>query len=105
MKYTWIIATLFLMGCKSTPTFCEINPDSKLCDSSDYSANTREGLDKFEHYRNQKAFALAKSSNGAEITGYSYGYKSRQLAKERALMECQKRVKNFKVKATCEIIR
>ncbi|WP_133406899.1 hypothetical protein [Parashewanella tropica] len=105
MKYLGFLALALLAGCKSTTTICDTNPNANVCNSASYSSNTIEALEKFESFKSKKSFALAKSSNGHEAFGYSFGFKSKKEADRRALSECKIRANSFKINATCELIR
>lgn len=105
MKYLGIIAAIFLIGCESTPNYCDKNPTSKMCDVNSYSLATYEALIEFEQLKGKKAFALVQAPNGGEAFGYAYRAQSHKKAQQQALVACQRRARMFKVNAMCEIIR
>ncbi|RZF82958.1 hypothetical protein EXT46_05765 [Pseudoalteromonas sp. CO325X] len=105
MKYLGLIPLFLLAGCQSTPTFCEKEPDSNLCDPKTYLYDTEQALKEFEKKKSKKAFALGKAEDGWEFYGYSEGYSSKRKARKRALQECQKRLDMHGSKNKCEVIR
>ena len=42
MKYLELIPLFLLAGCQSTPTFCEKEPESNLCDPKTYLYDTEQ---------------------------------------------------------------
>lgn len=60
MKYLGLIPLFLLAGCQSTPTFCEKEPESNLCDPKTYLYDTEQALKEFEKKKSKKAFALGK---------------------------------------------
>ncbi|AZQ85368.1 hypothetical protein EKO29_16085 [Colwellia sp. Arc7-635] len=106
MKYLGLfILPLLLAGCQSTPSFCESEPSSALCDQKTYQYRTDQALIAFEAMKSKKAFAIGRTENGGEFFGYSGGYSSLSKAKERALNECQEIIKKHSSIAKCELIR
>ena len=105
MKYLGLVSLFLLAGCQSTPTFCESEPGSTLCDVEIYHEDTKQALQEFDAMKSNKAFALAQTEDGWELFGYSEGYKSTKKAQKRALMECNRIVVRHGVDAKCEIIR
>lgn len=105
MKYLGILPILLLAGCQSTPSFCESEPDSNLCNQKTYQYNTDQALKEFDTKKSNKAFALGQTEDGWEFFGYSEGYSSTHKAKKRALEECQKRLSKHSIEGKCELIR
>lgn len=73
MKYLSIGIALLLTGCQATPTLCEVEPNTLLCDSSSYNVATVNALTIFESRAGRKAFALGKTYNGGEFYGFQRG--------------------------------
>jgi hypothetical protein len=105
MKYLGLLSIIFLAGCQSTPTFCEREPDSSLCNQKTYQYTTDQALEKFESLKSNKAFALGQTSDGWEFYGYGEGYSSTHKAKKAALEACQSRLDKHGVEGKCEVIR
>jgi hypothetical protein len=105
MKYLGLLSFLLLIGCQSTPSFCEKEPESNLCDQKTYQYNTDQALKEFDTRKSHKAFALGQTEDGWEFFGYSEGYSSTRKAKERALEECQNRLNKHGVEGKCQLIR
>lgn len=105
MKYLGLLTVLFLAGCQSTPSFCEREPDSDLCNQKTYHYQTVQALENFKSQKNQKAFALGQAADGWQSFGYGAGYSSSKKAQERALKECQTRLDKHGAGGQCELIR
>ncbi|WP_448549490.1 hypothetical protein [Thalassotalea fusca] len=105
MKYLGLLSIALLAGCQSTPTFCEREPDSNLCNQKTYHHQTDLALKEFETRKNNKSFALGQSTDGREFYGYSEGYSSKRRANKSALEECQKNIDKHGKGGKCELIR
>lgn len=105
MKYLGLFSIILLAGCQSSPTFCQREPDSDLCNQTTYQHTTVQALKEFETKKSNKAFAIGRSADGWEFYGYSEGYSTTHKAKKEALAQCQLRLDKHNTDAKCELIR
>jgi hypothetical protein len=62
-----------------------------------------EAIAEYRTYGGEKAFALAVAEDGRRAWGYGFGFRTTQLATERALLECRRGVERRGLQATCEV--
>lgn len=62
-----------------------------------------EAIAEYRTYGGEKAFALAVAEDGRRAWGYGFGFRTTQLATERALLGCRRGVERRGLQATCEV--
>lgn len=102
---TIISLCLIISGCKSTEILCDKSPSHDLCQIDSYTSETSKALADFESERYSKSFAIARTEDGVEVFGYSYGYKTYRKAQKVAMDSCTEKLLELNKSLTCYLIR
>ncbi len=97
------LTTLSLASQAEVQALIDEKQTPKVTPGEDYRDSINRGFNRYFHYKEAKAFAVAIDDDGAFSWGYSVNREDQQSADQAALAVCQKNRRKHKVTNDCKI--